>query len=345
MASRGFSISEFSRLSLEARIKALTDPGLRELCLACGLDASGTQSTLQRKCTSLLEDLVSSGDINAFSDFSYYVHRHAPAPPFGTPQSHTGHQQFSGFTAHDSSRFHAGNSYVGNQNNFYAPTTTPMPHAPNNELYERNQDIPALLAALAFSQMNLRRMNIEKEFPETCTWLESTEEYKRWREPRGDDSPCTLWIKGVPGAGKSTIMRYAYSDEITWLSYMPVAFFFDAKGCDLAKSAEGMFRALLYQLVRGTVFDMKLHDILTRSEMEDFKERGWPLALLKTLFRQAIRFRANRNLRPVVSYMDALDECAEDEVRELLTYFEDLAEETVFSKSLRVCFSSRPYQT
>ena len=45
-----------------------------------------------------------------------------------------------------------------------------------------------------------------------------------------------------------------------------------------------------------------------------------------------------------MSYIDALDECAEDEVRELLTYFEDLAEETmIFSEGPRVCFSSRPY--
>jgi hypothetical protein len=152
-----------------------------------------------------------------------------------------------------------------------------------------------------------------------------------------------LWIKGIPGAGKSTIMRYAYSEEIASSFYMPIAFFFNAKGCDLAKSAEGMFRTLLYQLVRKTSHDLGLPDMVTRSEQEYFKKHGWPLALLRNLFRQALLFRANENLQPVVSYIDALDECPENEVRELLTYFEDLAEGMYSFYSHKMCFSSRPY--
>ena len=328
------------RLAAEERIEHLTSPSLIEICKAYGADASGTRDALQKKCISLLDSLISPQEVTRFSEFTARIYAHAPM--FTLPLGRTDLQQFSGFTAHDSSRIHAGNSYVENQNNYYAPTM-PMHPGPNIEFSERNRDCSALLAALEFPQMNLRRMNIEKEFPGTCTWLERTEEYTRWREPSEDGYPCTLWIKGVSGAGKSTILKYAYDKDRACPSYMPVAFFFDAKGCDLAKSAEGMFRALLHQLVSGTVFDLALHDSATRSEMEYFKTRGWPVALLKSLFRQAILSRAIRNLLPVVSYIDALDECAEDEVRELLTYFEDLASDTGLTESLRVCFSSRPY--
>jgi hypothetical protein len=104
-----------------------------------------------------------------------------------------------------------------------------------------------------------------------------------------------------------------------------------------------MFRTLLYQLVRKTSHDLGLPDMVTRSEQEYFKKHRWPLALLKNLFRQALLFRDNENLQPVVSYIDALDECPEDEVRELLTYFEDLAEGIHPFYSPKVCFSSRPY--
>lgn len=305
--------------------------------MAYGADTSGARDTLQKTCISLLYDLVSTEEVIRFDEFSKLIHRYANAPLPRSLQSQTSPQQFSGFTAHGSSRVHAGNSY-----NFYAPTT-PMPRSLNNEFSGRNQHNSTLLSALRFPQMNHRRMNIEKEFPGTCTWLESTEEYKTWHEPWEQDRHYILWIKGVPGSGKSTIMRYAYSKEKASSSHMAIAFFFNAKGCDLERSVEGMFRALLCQLISEPSRDPYLLTMLTRDDQEQYKEHGWPLAVLKDLFRQAARSHTTHTGRPVVSYIDALDECDEDEVRELLTYFEDLVEETVVFGDLRVCFSSRPY--
>lgn len=191
--------------------------------------------------------------------------------------------------------------------------------------------------------MNHRRMNIEKEFPGTCTWLESTEEYKTWHEPWEQDRHYILSIKGIPGAGKSMIMRYAYDKEKASLSHMAIAFFFNAKGRGLEKSVEGMFRALLFQLINEPSLDLGLLKIETRGDLQQYKEHGWPLAVLKDLLRQAARFYAVQKERPVMSYIDALDECDEDEVRELLTYFEGLFEEMGIFGSPRVCFSSRLY--
>jgi len=334
-------ISEQQRSAVEGYIKGLDTVGLREICKDYGADASGTRVAMQTECILLLDDLASRRDDDGLEEFQDRVFHRANAPWLRPPQSGTGLQQFSGITAQDSSRFHAGNSYVGHQNNYYAPTT-PTPQAPGNETFERVQDLPALLAALEFPQMNSRRANINKEFSGTCTWLESTEEYKRWREPWKHDRHCILWIKGVPGAGKSTIMRYACCKELLSSYHMAIVHFFNAKGSDLEKSVEGMFRALLYQLVSLPICNPRLPAMVSRNEMEYYKEHGWPLALLKDLFREGVLFQAN-GFRPVVSYIDALDECAEDEVRELLTYFEDLAEDNAFSESPRVCISSRPY--
>lgn len=337
MASTWLFDNEYLRSGLEACIKDLPSANLREICKAYGADASGTQDALQKECISLLNDMVSRRDFR-FDNFSRDVHHYAYGQQLQSPHRRTGLQQFSGITAHDSSRFHAGNSYVEHQNNYYVPTT-PIPHAPNSELSTRDPAISALLAALEFPQMNFRRMNIEKEFPGTCMWLESTEEYKAWK----DDRCCTLWIKGPPGAGKSTMMRYAYNEEKASSSHVTIAFFFKAKGCNLEKSVEGMFRALLCQLISVPSCDRSLPYMITGSDQEYYKKHGWPLAILKDLFRRAADAQAFRDGRPVVLYIDALDECAEDEVRELLTYFEDLAEEMVLSESPRVCFSSRPY--
>jgi hypothetical protein len=152
------------RLEVAARIKDLTIFDLREICNIYGADASGTLVTLQKECISLLDDLSSRRDCRAFNDFKDLVFRGAHAPWSGSTQSHAGLQQFSGVTAQDSSRFHAGNSYVEHQNNYYAPNTM-TPQALNSE----SQDVLALLSALEFPEMNLRRVIIEKEFPGTCT--------------------------------------------------------------------------------------------------------------------------------------------------------------------------------
>lgn len=78
--------------------------------------------------------------------------------------------------------------------------------------------------------------------------------------------------------------------------------------------------------------------------MEHYKEQGWPLEALKELFSKAVKHYAlyHSALR-LVCYIDALDECAEDEVRDLLDYFEDLSEDPISSGNFLLCFSSRPY--
>ena len=86
------------------------------------------------------------------------------------------------------------------------------------------------------------------------------------------------------------MLRYAYNKEKASRPNVALAFFFDAKGGDLEKSLEGMFRALLCQLICKPSCDQSLPTMETRSDQEHYKEHGWSLAILKDLFRQAVRF-------------------------------------------------------
>ncbi|GKT79575.1 PFS domain-containing protein [Colletotrichum tofieldiae] len=52
----------------------------------------------------------------------------------------------------------------------------------------------------------------------------------------------------------------------------------------------------------------------------------------------------NLGQRRLICFVDALDECDEEQVREMVTYFEDLADEaTTDGVQLQICFSSRHY--
>src|SRR4051812_12638145 len=95
--------------------------------------------------------------------------------------------------------------------------------------------------------MNFRRDEADKAYDCTCDWILRNEDYITWtREERG-----LLWIKGKPGAGKSTLMAYIYRQP----KNMPLEdrtlaldFFFHGRGTPLQKTQIGMFRSLLHQI-------------------------------------------------------------------------------------------------
>src|ERR1700761_2433074 len=67
----------------------------------------------------------------------------------------------------------------------------------------------------------------------------------------------------------------------------------------------------------------------------------WQLDTLRTLFQEAVkRITAER----LICFIDALDECHEDEVRDMVTCFETLYQAATDTRTqLLICFSSRHY--
>jgi len=55
--------------------------------------------------------------------------------------------------------------------------------------------------------MYVRQKNIHVAMNKTCNWLFSTTEYNDWISRKSIEvHHGILWIKGKPGAGKSTLM-------------------------------------------------------------------------------------------------------------------------------------------
>src|SRR5687768_10935077 len=67
-----------------------------------------------------------------------------------------------------------------------------------------------LINCLLFRTMDSRREGIAINHKNTCSWFLSTEKWNNWAnslEPSSAHSRL-LWIKGNPGSGKSTLMRF-----------------------------------------------------------------------------------------------------------------------------------------
>ncbi|KAI0003120.1 hypothetical protein F4779DRAFT_111214 [Xylariaceae sp. FL0662B] len=202
------------------------------------------------------------------------------------------------------------------------------------------------LQSLYFPQMYDRQKNIQKALSDTCNWLFSSTQYRNWINRVGiSDHHGLLWIKGKPGSGKSTLMKEAlrrahskYDGTLT----STAAFFFNARGTQqLEKTPLGLFRSLLHQVLQ--------QDTRALGHLSSAYQR-------KAVFQPSVTWHqeelqeflisvfATSVSRPAVLFIDAMDECDDDEVRDLVKFFSKLTKQAFSCGArLNVCVSSRHY--
>ena len=170
--------------------------------------------------------------------------------------------------------------------------------------------------------------------------------FQQWRDQ--DDLPShngVLWIKGKPGAGKSTLMKHTlfYCQEN--LKHGTIAaYFFNARGNKLEKTLMGMLRSLLYQLLeRDPILCERFIQIYLDKEKKHGKEWEWSVGELQNF----LIFETKKGqIKPFLLLVDALDECDELEVRKVVEFLEDLSVSAVNARvTLHICLSSRHYPT
>lgn len=118
-----------------------------------------------------------------------------------------------------------------------------------------------------------------------------------------------------------------------------ISFFFNARGGGLEKSTLGLYRSLLLQLLEKEPNLISSLDHCGTHRFNLVKQTGWQTEMLKETFTLAVEMLQDRRL---VCYIDALDECPEDDVRDMISFFEELGARER-SGEFRVCFSSRHY--
>ncbi|KAI6778095.1 uncharacterized protein J7T54_001515 [Emericellopsis cladophorae] len=202
-----------------------------------------------------------------------------------------------------------------------------VPMASRCDVPTRNTQVSIrqrFLEQLAFDDMKVREKTIEEAQADTCRWITEHPSYKAWLdmmqlpEHRG-----FLWIRGKPGAGKSTIMKFAFSNfkPPGGRRGISLSFFFNARGTYLQKSVVGMYRSLLYRLLQRSMdLPMNLEQVHDTGPQQT--ER-LALVTLKDIFRTAVLSLGKRSL---TCFIDALDESDEQQIIEMVQYFEDLAD-------------------
>jgi ankyrin repeat protein len=205
--------------------------------------------------------------------------------------------------------------------------------------------------SLKFDQTDYRKMDIKAAHTKTCEWFFQSRCYLDWIDvAKLNQHTGLFWIKGKPGAGKSTLMKFTLGQAESVINADAIiSFFFHAGGVDLQKSTVGMYRSLLWQILAKLPMLRSCFEDAGFVKHEDSGNSDpitpqWSLEILQDLFEKAVL--AVNIPRPVslVCFIDALDECEESQIRDMLSFFESLAGKTLSSpNTLHICLSSRHY--
>jgi hypothetical protein len=110
---------------------------------------------------------------------------------------------YQNFTVREGGRGVFGNIYADS----FHMSVLDDPQRPRKTKQEEQADF---MKSLSFDVMDSRLTTIDIAHRDTCSWLYSRVEYLRWQDPELRASHHGfMWIKGKPGAGRSTLMKHA----------------------------------------------------------------------------------------------------------------------------------------
>jgi len=205
----------------------------------------------------------------------------------------------------------------------------------------------SLIDQLYFNQIDERLTGLAAAQGATCRWFLTKREYTSWRNVLQQlDHGGFLWIKGNPGTGKSTLMKFLVGKEPNARgdsSQITASFFFLGQGTIEEKSTMGLYRSLLHQLFETAVDLRDSLEWMTADGAKCIQRNGWHEEALKQTLTHAIQMLGSRSL---TIFVDALDECDKNQVAGMICFFEELCDRARETQvRLRICFSSRHYPT
>ncbi len=180
--------------------------------------------------------------------------------------------------------------------------------------------------------------------------------FSEWLRNASNAKGSLYWIRGKPGSGKSTLMKFAMTDTRTsdilamteGSQWTFAAFFFHDRGSKLQKSFTGMLQGIIDSLLRElpelTTYAVPQYRRLV--QLQATRIPTWDMDALKSVLLEIMGQRAT-NVR-LLLFVDALDEQERDKVdksakENLVIFLKALGEKADNGcVRLKLCLASRP---
>ncbi|KAF5003078.1 hypothetical protein FDECE_10359 [Fusarium decemcellulare] len=222
--------------------------------------------------------------------------------------------------------------------------------APSTKAIELNDAEKACIQSLWFPSINSRRQSLGNPAEQTCHWLIEHDAYQDWLTGRNEKKHYGLvWLKGKPGAGKSTLMKDAFRRanlEQEKSDYCTAAFFFSAKGHEFEHSPTGLFRSLLHQLLPQHQGQLRRFTDIWQEKKLEWEREGqvdapWQETELESFFESMF---TQHPAKKTFIFIDALDECDDNRIRTQAYFWRRITKSAhAASVDLNVCLSSRHF--
>ncbi|RFU30268.1 hypothetical protein B7463_g6064, partial [Scytalidium lignicola] len=200
----------------------------------------------------------------------------------------------------------------------------------------------AILKALRYNSMDFRHSRIADAHPHTFQWIFS-HRLDRWLQ--SNHMPI-YWVSGKPGSGKSTLIKYVVDNPET-ISYLRLwaggrrlvtaSFFFWIAGTEIQKSQDGLFRSLLFEILRQcpemtpVAFPSVWSNIAHHLDLDAWHHHDLVEALRRIKLHDSWS-------TCFCFFIDGLDEYNGSHI-ELIKVLQDL----VTGLNVKICLSSRPW--
>jgi hypothetical protein len=193
----------------------------------------------------------------------------------------------------------------------------------------------------------MREDSIDAACPYTFQWIwqHSNAGLRAWLD---DESPL-YWVRGRPGSGKSTLMKYIWNHEVlsavlsrrdSSISRIKAAFFFHHRGSHQQKSFEGMLHSILFRLL-GQEPRLAAGILPEFHRLKEEHFSGWTLARLMNSY-EAILAQSSFRVE-VYLFLDALDEY-DGRPEVIIDFIQSSIKRRPGAKTrLKACFSSREW--
>ncbi|KAI9892827.1 MAG: hypothetical protein M1814_000986 [Vezdaea aestivalis] len=226
--------------------------------------------------------------------------------------SERGHRNIQRFWSRDDSEYRRIRVYLSNDKALQDKLIV----AQAKESQKLMDEQRVCLKYLEYDGMNTRADSIEVE-KNTCAWIFDHSHYQLWLNnnkpsggspgsqeanlkgsPKAPISSNILWLRGHPGVGKSTVIKFA--SEAQMEKGVVATFYFNARGEKDRNTPARLFQSLIHQIGN------QVGEVLTKFQEEKRTSSHSSESFLRRFFKEMV-LKASSST-PMWIYIDALDE-------------------------------------